>query len=224
MLGYCDPQVDELMRLYLTIHADHEGGNVSAHATHLVGSALSDPYLSLSAGLNGLAGPLHGLANQECLRFYLDLQKAVGNKWTDADLEKYAKDVLASGKVIPGYGHAVLRETDPRFIVQMQFADKHIKNDPLIEIVKGCFRVVPKVLEATGKVSNPWPNVDCGSGSLLMHYGMNHYDYYTVMFGVSRTFGVMSALVWSRALGLPIERPNSATVDHLRAMALKAGN
>lgn len=117
MLGFNDPEVEELMRLYLTIHADHEGGNVSAHATHLVGSALSDPYLSFSAGLNGLAGPLHGLANQECLRFYLDLQKAVGDSWTDADITKYAKDVLASGKVIPGYGHAVLRETDPRFIV-----------------------------------------------------------------------------------------------------------
>lgn len=45
--------------------SDHEGGNVSAHTVHLVGSALSDPYLSFAAGLNGLAGPLHGLANQE---------------------------------------------------------------------------------------------------------------------------------------------------------------
>lgn len=62
-LGFHDPKFHELMRLYLTIHMDHEGGNVSAHATHLVGSALSDPYLSFSAGLNGLAGPLHGLAN-----------------------------------------------------------------------------------------------------------------------------------------------------------------
>ena len=44
--------------------SDHEGGNVSAHTCHLVGSALSDPYLSYGAGMNGLAGPLHGLANQ----------------------------------------------------------------------------------------------------------------------------------------------------------------
>ncbi len=155
------------MRLYLVIHADHEGGNVSAHATHLVGSALADPYLSFSAGLNGLAGPLHGLANQECLRFLQDLQKKVGNEWTDADIKKFAEDTLASGKVIPGYGHAVLRETDPRFMVQLDFAEKNIKNDNLVDLMKGCYRVVPKVLEATGKVSNPWPNVDCGSGSLL---------------------------------------------------------
>ncbi len=48
---------------------------MSAHATHLVGSALSDPYLSFSAGLNGLAGPLHGLANQEVLGWMLDVKK-----------------------------------------------------------------------------------------------------------------------------------------------------
>ncbi|NWH95457.1 CISY protein, partial [Aegithalos caudatus] len=64
MLGYTDPQFIELMRLYLTIHSDHEGGNVSAHTSHLVGSALSDPYLAFAAAMNGLAGPLHGLANQ----------------------------------------------------------------------------------------------------------------------------------------------------------------
>lgn len=64
MLGFTDKKFHELMRLYITIHSDHEGGNVSAHTVHLVGSALSDPYLSVAAGMNGLAGPLHGLANQ----------------------------------------------------------------------------------------------------------------------------------------------------------------
>ena len=73
-LGYDDPSFDELMRLYLTIHSDHEGGNASAHATHLVGSTLSDAYLSFSGGMNALAGPLHGLANQEVLRWIQALQ------------------------------------------------------------------------------------------------------------------------------------------------------
>ena len=74
MLGYDDPAFDELMRLYLVIHSDHEGGNASAHATHLVGSTLSDPYLAYSGGLNALAGPLHGLANQEVLSWIQQLQ------------------------------------------------------------------------------------------------------------------------------------------------------
>ena len=81
--------------------------------------------------------------------------------------------------------------------------------------MKACYNVIPNVLEATGKVSNPWPNVDAGSGALLMHYGLNQFDYYTVLFGVSRAFGVMAAQVWSRGLGLPIERPNSFTLEHL---------
>merc|ERR1712000_722015 len=80
MMGYTDADFEELMRLYLVIHSDHEGGNVSAHTTHLVASALSDPYLSLSAGLNGLAGPLHGLANQEVLRWLLDLKETLGGE------------------------------------------------------------------------------------------------------------------------------------------------
>lgn len=188
---------------------------MSAHATHLVGSTLADPYLSFSAGMNGLAGPLHGLANQECLKFLLDLQSSLGTKWTEEDIRTYVKGVLASGKVVPGYGHAVLRKTDPRFMCELEFAERNIKNDNLVNLVKACYNVIPNVLEATGKVSNPWPNVDAGSGSLLMHYGLTQVDYYTVLFGVSRAFGVMAAQVWSRGLGLPIERPNSFTLEHL---------
>jgi len=195
--------------------SDHEGGNVSAHATHLVGSTLSDPYLSFSAGLNGLAGPLHGLANQECLKFLLDFQAKYGKKWNEHDIREYVNDTLASGKVVPGYGHAVLRQTDPRFMCELEFANRYIKNDNLVDLVKACYRVIPDALNQTGKVSNPWPNVDAGSGALLMHYGLNQFDYYTVLFGVSRAFGVMSAQVWSRALGFPIERPNSVTFNHL---------
>ena len=57
--------------------AHMQGGNVSAHTVHLVGSALSDPYLSFAAGMNGLAGPLHGLANQEVLRWLMDVKAEV---------------------------------------------------------------------------------------------------------------------------------------------------
>jgi citrate synthase len=181
------------MRLYITIHADHEGGNVSAHATHLVGSALSDPYLSFSAGMNGLAGPLHGLANQECLNYILGFQDAYGDKWTKDDVATHMHNTLKSGKVVPGYGHAVLRKTDPRFMCELEFAEKFIKGSNLIEIVKANYEVIPRELGALGKVSNPFPNVDAGSGALLMHYGLTQTDYYTVLFGVSRAFGVAPA-------------------------------
>ncbi|HNL82775.1 MAG TPA: citrate (Si)-synthase, partial [Chitinophagaceae bacterium] len=102
MMGYNDPRFKELMRLYMTIHADHEGGNVSAHTTHLVGSALSDPYLSYAAGMNGLAGPLHGLANQEVIKWIFEMQEQLGtDSPTKAQIEQYVKDPIPSGKVVP---------------------------------------------------------------------------------------------------------------------------
>ena len=221
MLGFPADSFSELMRLYLTIHTDHEGGNVSAHTTHLVGSALSDAYLSYSAGLNGLAGPLHGLANQECLKFLLDLRASVGDNPNEAAIEVYVKNLLKGGQVVPGYGHAVLRVTDPRFLCQKEFAERVMPDDPLCRLVRMCFSVVPRVLSATGKVKNPWPNVDAHSGALLYYFGLREFDFYTVLFGVSRAIGCMSSLVWSRGLGLPIERPESVTLEWLEDFSKK---
>jgi citrate synthase len=213
MLGVEDPAFKDLMRLYLVIHSDHEGGNVSAHTCHLVGSALSDAYYSLSAAINGLAGPLHGLANQEVLRWIMDLMKDLGGIPTKEQLEKYIWDTLNAGKVIPGYGHAVLRKTDPRYMAQREFALKHLPDDPIFKVVSLVYEVAPDILMKHGKAKNPWPNVDAHSGCLLYHYGITEYDFYTVFFGVSRAIGVLAQLIWSRALGFPIERPKSVTTD-----------
>lgn len=214
MLGYGDEGFKELMRLYMTIHADHEGGNVSAHATHLVGSALSDPYLSFAAGMNGLAGPLHGLANQEVIKWIFEMREELKTELpTKAQITEYVKKTLSDGKVVPGYGHAVLRKTDPRFTAQMEFGKKHMPGDPLVQTVWNVYEAVPPVLKSLGKVKNPWPNVDAHSGALLVHYGMVEYDFYTVLFGVSRALGVLASLCWDRALGFPLERPKSVTTD-----------
>lgn len=221
MLGYEDPKFTELMRLYLTIHSDHEGGNVSAHTTHLVGSALSDPYLSFAAGMCGLAGPLHGLANQEVLAWLNKLVGNIGKEPTDDQIKEYIHSTLKAGQVVPGFGHAVLRKTDPRYICQREFAQKHLPKDPMFKIVSQCFTIVPKILGDLGKVANPFPNVDAHSGVLLQYYGMKEENYYTVMFGVSRALGVLSSLVWDRALGLPIERPKSLSTKKLMELTKK---
>lgn len=217
MLGYDDADVYKLMRLYLTIHADHEGGNASAHATHLVGSTLSDPYLSFAGGMNALAGPLHGLANQEVVKWISELRQNLGGGLPSKEqIAEYIKKTLADGRVVPGYGHAVLRKTDPRFTAQQDFFNKYIKKDDLCEIVQMIYEVAPPILQATGKIKNPWPNVDAHSGVLLIHYGIVEYDYYTVLFGVSRALGVLSSLIWDRVLGFPIERPGSTTTKMLQ--------
>jgi citrate synthase len=212
MMGYEDESFKELMRLYMTIHADHEGGNVSAHTTHLVGSALSDPYLSFAAGMNGLAGPLHGLANQEVIKWVFEMREELGvDLPTKEQIEKYVQKTLESGKVVPGYGHAVLRKTDPRFTAQMEFGKKHMPTDPLVNTIWRIYETVPPILQSLGKIKNPWPNVDAHSGALLVHYGMVEYEFYTVLFGVSRALGVLASLIWDRALGFPLERPKSVT-------------
>jgi citrate synthase len=217
MLGMADPGFKSLMRLYLTIHADHEGGNASAHTVHLVGSTLSDAYLSFAAGLNALAGPLHGLANQEVIKWIFNMVDQLGTTSPSKEqIRNYVEETLASGQVVPGYGHAVLRKPDPRFIAQKVFAEQNIPNDEMVKIVWALFEVVPEVLGGLGKVKNPWPNVDAHSGALLVHYGMKEYNFYTVLFGVSRALGVLAALCWDRALGLPLERPKSVTFKWLK--------
>lgn len=214
MMGYNDEGFKELMRLYMTIHADHEGGNVSAHTTHIVGSALSDPFLCFAAGMNGLAGPLHGLANQEVIKWIYEMREKLGVELPSKEqIAVYVKQTIAEGKVVPGYGHAVLRKTDPRFTAQMEFGKKHMPDDPLVQTVWRIYETVPEILSATGKVKNPWPNVDAHSGALLVHYGMVEYEFYTVLFGVSRALGVLASLCWDRALGFPLERPKSVTTE-----------
>mmetsp|Transcript_5151 Transcript_5151/g.7887 ORF Transcript_5151/g.7887 Transcript_5151/m.7887 type:complete len:463 (-) Transcript_5151:228-1616(-) len=219
MLGYDQPDFDELMRLYLTIHTDHEGGNASAHTTHLVGSTLSDPYLAYSAGLNALAGPLHGLANQEVLSWIIALNDkftAEGKAVNNETITQFAWETLNSGKVIPGYGHAVLRKTDPRYTCQREFALKYMPDDPLFKIVSTIYEVMPGILTEHGKTKNPYPNVDSHSGVLLWHYGFKDYSYYTVLFGVSRGMGALSQVFWDRALGMPLERPKSVTAEYIK--------
>ncbi len=222
MMGYEDFNVQRLMRMYMTIHADHEGGNVSAHTTHLVGSALSDPYLSFAAAMNGLAGPLHGLANQEVIVWIMEMRQELGGGLpTENQIADFIRKTLTEGKVVPGYGHAVLRKTDPRFIAQQDFYNKYIavngKKDDLCEIVQMIYKVAPPILESTGKIKNPWPNVDAHSGALLMHFGITEFDFYTVLFGVSRALGVLASLVWDRALGHPLERPSSITTEGIKS-------
>ncbi len=222
MMGVADEKgYADLARLYFILHSDHESGNASAHTTHLAGSTLSDIYYAFSAGLNALAGPLHGLANQECLGWLIGVRDKFGGVPSKEQLRQYAWDTLGSGKVIPGYGHAVLRVPDPRFMAQMKFAKERFPQDTLVQIADMVFEIVPQVLKEQGKAKNPAPNVDAISGTLQYYYGVTEFDFYTVLFGVGRALGVTANYVWARALGQPIERPKSLTTKMLEDAAAK---
>jgi citrate synthase len=219
MMGI-DKPYDDVARLYFLLHSDHESGNVSAHTGHLVGSALSDMYYSISAMINGLAGPLHGLANQEVLRWIQSVMDQMGSTVpTEEEMKQFVWDTLNSGQVVPGFGHAVLRKTDPRYAAQRDFCLKHLPDDLIFKYVDVLYKVVPPILEEQGKAKNPWPNVDAQSGVIQWYYGLTEYDYYTVLFGIGRALGVTANIIWDRALGYPIERPKSLTTDMLEEIA-----
>ncbi len=219
MMGIKKPY-DDVARMYFILHSDHESGNVSAHTGHLVASALSDLYYAISALVDGLAGPLHGLANQEVLNWLQGVYDSMGGKIpTEEEMKKFVWDTLKSGQVIPGFGHAVLRKTDPRYMAQREFCLKHLPNDPLFKYVDLLFKVVPPILVEQGKAKNPWPNVDAQSGVIQWYYGLKEYDFYTVLFAIGRSLGVVANIIWDRGLGYPIERPKSITTAMLEAMA-----
>jgi len=222
MMGI-DKPYDDVSRMYFILHSDHESGNVSAHTVHLVSSALSDCYYALSAGINGLAGPLHGLANENVLRWTQDFMETLGGKEPTEDVIKEALwSTLNSGQVIPGYGHAVLRKTDPRYMSQREFCLKNLPDYPLFKVINMIYQVAPGVLEEHGKAKNPWPNVDAQSGVIQWYYGVTEYSFYTVLFGIGRAIGTLANMVWDRALGYPIERPKSLTTAMLEEIAEKA--
>jgi citrate synthase len=219
MMGIPAPY-DDVSRMHFIVHADHESGNVSAHTGHLVGSSLSDVYLSISSMINGLAGPLHGLANQEVLRWlHHVMDKMEGIEPTEEEMTKFVWDTLKSDQVIPGFGHAVLRKTDPRYMLQREWSLKHIADDPIFKYVDMLYKVVPPILLEQGKAKNPWPNVDAQSGVIQWHYGVREYDFYTVLFGIGRAIGICANLIWDRALGYPLERPKSITTAMLEDLA-----
>jgi citrate synthase len=219
MMGIGKPY-DDVARMHFITHADHEGGNVSAHTGHLVGSSLSDVYLSISAMINGLAGPLHGLANQEVLRWVHWLREKMDNRVpSEEEMKNLVRETLKLGQVIPGFGHAVLRKTDPRYMLQREFSLKHLPDDPIFQYVDMLYKVVPPILKEQGKAKNPWPNVDAQSGVIQWHYGVTEYDFYTVLFGIGRSIGICANLIWDRALGYSLERPKSLTTAMLEDLA-----
>jgi citrate synthase len=224
MIGIPDQQgqLADLLRLYLTLHCDHESGNVSAFTCHVVASSLADPYFAVSAGLGGLAGPLHGLASQECVEFVLEVLSRFKGVPTSEQLRSHCWKLLESGRVIPGYGHAVLRVTDPRFAALHAFGRRVCPNAPAFQVVDLAQQVVPGVLRDHGKSKDPFPNVDAASGSLLYSLGLTERSYYTVVFGVSRALGMLAQLILNRAIGAPIVRPKSVTTDWIKEKCLAA--
>lgn len=104
-------------------------------------------------------------ANQEVFNWLKKMKAAIGNDLSDDAIRNYIRSTLDAGQVVPGYGHSVLRKTDPRYLAQRKFALAHLPNDPMFKLVSQLYKIAPSVLMEHGKVKNPYPNVDAVSVS-----------------------------------------------------------
>lgn len=220
MLGLPDPdgRLTAAVRLLCVVHSDHGGGNVSSLAAAVVNSSLADVYLTLSAGLNGLAGPLDGLASQECVR-WLQQVLAQNERPDAAAWGRAVTERLATKRPVPGFGHAVLRCVDPRYRVLAEFARKEYPDAPLVRAALSAAEHVPALLREKTRTRNPNPNVDLISGPLMYACGFTEPEYHAVLISVGRALGICAQAVLARGLGLPILRPDSITLERLAAAA-----
>lgn len=218
MLGLPDTDgwFQNFIRQFVVVHSDHEGANASVYTSRIVDSSLADLYYSISASMNSLAGPLHGLANQECLKFVLKIQAKFEGVPPDEELSKYVWAHLTAGNVIPGFGHAVLRYHDPRYTALFDLGKEYCPDNPIFQISERLGEIVPPLLKKQGKAKNPYPNIDGISGALLHHFGMKELRYYTVMFSTAQILGICAQIIMNRAVYSPIVRPKSVTTRWLQ--------
>lgn len=222
MMGFDNEGVADLLRLFVLTHADHSASNVSAHTAHTVGSALGNVYYIAGASMLGLAGPLHGRANEQSITWLLEMVKKAHEKGLEEPdsnfIKCYINDALDTGKVIPGYGHAALRVEDPRFTMFYRHCEERGYNTPLLRAVQNMYKILPNILKERGKVSNPNPNIDAISGACLSSHGIVEHKFYTVLFGYSRLFGLIAQHIINRSIGQPIFRPKTISAHMLDQM------
>lgn len=213
MPGKKTPELIQVMKLFNVLHFDHDGGNLSTFVGKAVASGLEHMYGSLSASMTALAGPRHGRANQDCLEFVENVLEEAGEHATASDIEKLIRRKLQNNELVFGFGHAVLRVEDPRATVCYQYCQKHFGNHPLVKIVLLLRTEGSRVLKENPKISDPYPNIDAITGSMLVAAGFPYPDYFTILFGLSRCVGISIQIVYERleargGKGTPIIRPN----------------
>lgn len=201
-----------VLSLFNVMHYDHGGGNLSAFVGKAVASGLEDMYGSIASAMAALAGPRHGKANQDCLEFVRDVLDQLGEGSSADQVEELIRERLANKELVYGFGHAVLRVEDPRATIFYDYCQKHFADNPLVKIALHLREAGPKVLKENPKITNPYPNVDAISGSMLTAAGFPHPEYYTVLFGTSRACGIAIQVVYERCearegKGTPIVRP-----------------
>jgi len=205
-------RMNRVLRFFFILHMDHGGGNLSTFSGKAVASGKASVYVSLSSAMNALSGPLHGRANQACLEFV----QRIGTSDHD-EIEAFVRSELAARRPIYGFGHGVLRAEDPRARLLIELGSEICPDDENFQTVTALREVVPPILQEIPKISNPYPNVDLASGSLLHSVGFRKPDYYTTFFGWARVAGICAQILDERSArdgrGVPIYRPKYIARD-----------
>ena len=205
-------RMNRVLRFFFILHMDHGGGNLSTFSGKAVASGKASVYASLSSAMNALSGPLHGRANQACLEFV----QRIGTSDHD-EIEAFVRSELAARRPIYGFGHGVLRAEDPRARLLIELGSEICPDDENFQTVTALREVVPPILQEIPKISNPYPNVDLASGSLLHSVGFRKPDYYTTFFGWARVAGICAQILDERSArdgrGVPIYRPKYIARD-----------
>ena len=226
MLGLSDPQgrFEDFIRQFVVVHSDHEGANASVLTARITHSAMNDIFAAVSSAMNCLAGHLHGRANQESIQFILEIEHRFNGIPTEAELAEFIRDQLDSKRIIPGFGHAVLRGPDPRYQALSAFGQRLCPDCPVFAIAGLLEKVVTPELKTRGKVQNPYPNIDGISGALLHYFGMTEHAFYTVMFSVAQSLGLCAQLVIESGAAAALFRPRSVTRAQIKDLANTAEN
>ena len=208
-------KLTRVLSVYLVLHMDHGGGNLSTFVGKAVASGHATLYSAMASSMNALSGPLHGRANQSCLEFVL----RVGTSDSDK-VEEFVRGELAAGRPVFGFGHAVLRAEDPRATAQFALGEEICPEDENFKIIRTLREVAPRILAENPKISNPNANVDIASGALLHHVGLKDPSYYTTFFGWARVAGIGAQIFDERVVmrngkGVPIYRPKYFARDQV---------
>ena len=205
-------RMERMLRFFFILHMDHGGGNLSTFSGKAVASGRASIYVSIASAMNALSGPLHGRANQACLEFV----QRIGTSDPD-EIEAFVRSELAARRPIYGFGHGVLRAEDPRAKLLIELGEEICPDDENFRTVTALREVVPPILKEIPKISNPYPNVDLASGSLLNSVGFHKPDYYTTFFGWARVAGICAQILDERnareGRGTPIYRPKYIARD-----------
>lgn len=212
-------KLGNVMKLFNILHYDHGGGNLSTFVGKAIASGLEDMYGSLSGAMCALAGPRHGKANQDALEFVQKVLYESNGDATPEVISQILDNKLMNKKLVFGFGHAVLRQEDPRAAIFFEFAEKNFKDFPLYKICKMIRQVGPDLLKKHSNAADPYPNVDLISGTILTAAGFPYPEYFTVLFGLARIVGIAIQIVYERCeakggKGTPIIRPKYVYKPH----------